>query len=275
MRILTRNGQEVHVGDVISREYDGVLYAKVLQIGIGRHFEIVPESNVDYGLKLYVADSLVDCQNERNGYIKYSGASPIPRFYVHAVAVTSESAPATAEVPSALESVPERVIPPTPVIDPVDIARTNAIAETVDSGKYELGQIIATRNERGFVLKVRSEAIENFMKTACSERTSSNANWGNVYSLPESLAYKTFATFTISKVGGSLDAEGKVNLSWMRCKGLKDGVEIKFDGLYTYDEVQEYAIKVKKQIAKFYSQYMKPITAKITLTAVLDINEEI
>jgi hypothetical protein len=63
-----------------------------------------------------------------------------------------------------------------------------------------------------------------------------------------------------------LTTDGNPNLSFLRAKGLSEGITFIISGIYSRDVISDFISKTKEAIAIFYKQHFKPIKVEFTIS---------
>lgn len=144
--------------------------------------------------------------------------------------------------------------------------------------KKELATLKIKREKGGITLFVKSQTIEEFFNGLSGglTSTSSSSIWGG------GMEYYKIQSFTIPNAGefarnpnivlwGThplIDPANNVhNFSFLRAKGLSDGVTIQFNGLFVSRDIERFKEDFKTFITRLYVDFIKVVEFEISVSS--------
>lgn len=188
---------------------------------------------------------------------------PTPEQIADAVEAIARGADAFSAIPTAqdiINSAPN-MINAVPAIDPV-------ITQDVTKNDNLILSMRMQRSREGIKFFVKSEAIEDFIKTASKGRTNDEQSTWDFQRYKETgLAQFTLPGTTFNEWGGSMYVRGTmVNLSFLRVVGLKNGIEFLLNEMTTKEKLERFTNDFKNCVKQFYREFMKPFDIQIDIT---------
>lgn len=131
--------------------------------------------------------------------------------------------------------------------------------------KQKLLTFRVTRGINGVDIFLQSEVLENFFKKYGMDTYSDNWCGNLAYQLP---VVRQHYTTMLSNWFGELMVNGDYpNMSFIRAKGIKDGVTFTLENnVYTRGEIMNFTKKFKEEITGLYNDYIKPVMMEVEMT---------
>jgi len=131
--------------------------------------------------------------------------------------------------------------------------------------KQKLLSFKITRGETGVKLYLQSEVLEKFFERMGVDEYADR--WCGIHAYGMPLVKDHFSNLLSAWYGNLIIQGGYPNLSFLRAKGIKDGVTFVLENdVYTRGEVIEFSKKFKDEVSNLFSEYIKPITMEVELT---------
>lgn len=140
----------------------------------------------------------------------------------------------------------------------------------IDVGSYTI-----KRDQTGLVISVKSAKLEDFFKTLSGgSRLHEGVDGKKYYKLPagEIANQLRMSSEDLDISFGNPDQalfEGsQISLAFLRIQGLKDGVELKFPGVYPRPQMSKLSKAMKYAMNKIYSNYIKEFEVGCDIIAI-------
>lgn len=141
--------------------------------------------------------------------------------------------------------------------------------KTIRKGnKVDIATFAISRDQQGICIAIRSAKLEEFFLSnakGSSAKTLPSAGWDkfkyHALSSPDSdaLSFSTpEADAEFNLRNDYLVSGNKVNLSFIRAVGLKDGIELKIPGVYSREVMGKLSKALKTAIQRIYVNFIKP-----------------
>lgn len=119
------------------------------------------------------------------------------------------------------------------------------------------------RVTQGIKVFCRSQQIEDFF---ASMGTGSSNAWGEMTQGSYSFSFEQLQDCYFSKWGESFEYNSKPNLSFLRAKGLGEGISLTFSFVVSTDRLTQWAEKARRAIKTLWLQYLKPVEIEISIS---------
>lgn len=131
--------------------------------------------------------------------------------------------------------------------------------------------------KEGVMILAQSDILEEWFKTNSKHPniTATSDKWeiSTVAGWDKHKAYPMTEVFKNSEMGKYFNNWGKElnisnvgpNLSFLRAKGLKEGVAILIPGLHTESSIKKFLEDVKRKSLDIYKEYMKPTEISLSI----------
>lgn len=140
----------------------------------------------------------------------------------------------------------------------------------IDVGSYTI-----KRDQTGLVITVKSPKLEGFFQTlAGGSRLQETGDGKKYYKLPSgdiaSQLQMSSEDLDISfhQLEQGLFEGSRINLGFLRAVGIKDGMELKFPGVYPRPQMAKLSKAMKYAMNKIYSNYIKEFEVGCDIIAI-------
>jgi hypothetical protein len=144
--------------------------------------------------------------------------------------------------------------------------------EIITKGKIQVLEFLVKRNN----LYVKSPILEEFFKNASvglNVRTNSEHKEFEVYKIP-SIASESRHSISYDNMDSFINQEGYINASFLKVKGISEGVNFKITGVNSKDQVLRFKTEFQKIANEIYREYVKPISHKVEIWTTQEGNLE-
>lgn len=161
-----------------------------------------------------------------------------------------------------VDQIPAALTQPAPQ---QEAPQTQAQPAQQEPQKKEFLKMKVERCSTGVKIWLKSETLENFFKGNGDANT-----WmgKQIYRLPDTIINKICGydltegeVRRTSIIGGPAFTHGNaVEFNLFRVKGLSEGVEVKYSGVYTNEEIEKFVKGFLKVAKAIYTKHIKPVT---------------
>jgi hypothetical protein len=149
--------------------------------------------------------------------------------------------------------------------------------------QIDLGTYSIERTEAGVKIKMKSPKMEAFFKALSSGRLSDPMTIHGYENRPYTLPSGDIAeslnmacenqSISFTDYGKPLIQSSRINLSFLRAKGLSEGLEFNFDGVYPNESLKNLNNCIKYATKFIYINYLKPfhMTVEINTNEVHEV----
>jgi len=157
---------------------------------------------------------------------------------------------------------------------PIEITEEKIVKEPI-KGKVSIASINIGRDRTGLELTIKSQILEEFIKSAYGGATEPVSNeWGTgekFYKLQSGMSHPTLTatrhTIEMGEMSNNwlVRNDDTLNMAFLRVAGIKDGKSFKFRGLYRESDIATIAQSINEGLKNLFKEYSTPTCYEIEI----------
>ena len=158
---------------------------------------------------------------------------------------------------------------PTTIVEQIEKTAAEVAAEQMlmKGAKMDVGSFTIQRDQQGLVVTVKSQKLEDFFKQLSNDTVAKYEDGRKYYQLPSQTIADQLRMSTedldirFDKHSNEYIFESsQVSLSLLRAKGLGEGIEFKYPGVFPRPQMAKLSKALKYAMDRIYSNYIKDYT---------------